>query len=81
MYILKLAFTIPVGNEVKPMTTTRKRLISLLLTFVMIFSLLPAPAFAEGSQGARVVAMARAFKPKLAAMFAAARAISAGSPA
>ena len=35
--------------------------------------LITAPAFAEGSQGARVVAMARRFKPQLVAMFEATR--------
>ena len=35
--------------------------------------LITAPAFAESSQGARVVAMARRFKPQLAAMLAAER--------
>ncbi len=33
--------------------------------------LITAPAFAEGSQGARVVDLARTFRPKLVAMFAA----------
>ena len=33
------------------MTTTRKRLISLLLTLVMIFSLVPSSVFAEAGEG------------------------------
>lgn len=35
--------------------------------------LITAPAFAEGSQGARVVDLARTFRPKLADMFEAER--------
>lgn len=44
------------------MTTTRKRLISLLLTFVMIFSLLPAPAFAEEVEDAASAAVEETVK-------------------
>lgn len=47
-------------------------LLGLTLQFADLV-LITAPAFAEGSHGARVVAMARAFKPKLAAMLEATR--------
>jgi len=47
-------------------------LLALTLQFADMV-LITAPAFAEGSHGARVVAMARAFKPKLAAMLEATR--------
>ena len=53
-------------------TIDRAALLTLALRFADMV-LIAAPAFAEGSQGARVVAMARAYRPKLAEMFAAER--------
>lgn len=53
-------------------TMGRAGLLALALQFCDM-ALLTAPAFAEGSRGARVVAAARAWRPKLAAMLAAER--------
>ena len=61
------------GNEKKPDEDIDiAALLGLTLQFADMV-LITAPAFAEGSQGGRVVALARAFKPKLAAMLAAER--------
>ena len=61
------------GNKTPDAEIDKAALLGLSLQFADMV-LITAPAFAEGSHGARVVAMARAFKPKLAAMLAAERA-------
>ena len=57
------------GNE----TDNKEMGVEVLLGLTLQFAdmvIITAPEFAAGSHGARVVALARTFKPKLAAMYA-----------